>query len=382
VRERQGTVLGAAYALNFAALASSSPFLALHLAKVGFSPEGIADLLASLLLVRVVAVPGWTLLADRTRSIPGVLRLVTGGAAIAMALLLEAKAPPWVALALLAFATLRAPFAPLLDALTLAHARDAGRPFGAVRAWGTAGYALGAVATGKLVARYGPSAIIDATVALLAAAFAMAWLLRGHDAVAREREETDTFELVASLLRRRRVILLLIVALLSEVGLAPYDALFPAYLTSIGGASAAGMAVAVGAAAEFLFLLASGSLARRLGPERLLVLASAISCARWGAMAFVSRTEALVALQVAHAASFGAFYLGSVLVIDEETPPSLRASGLGIFGSLCFGVAAALALSLAGAVERAWSMRAVFAVAAVASALASGVAVALRRSET
>ena len=42
-----------------------SPFLALHLGAVGFSPPAAAQLLALLLLVRVVAIPAWTLLADR-----------------------------------------------------------------------------------------------------------------------------------------------------------------------------------------------------------------------------------------------------------------------------------------------------------------------------
>jgi PPP family 3-phenylpropionic acid transporter len=252
----------------------------------------------------------------------------------------------------------------------LRDAQDAGRAFGAVRAWGTAGYALAAVLTGALVARDGSRAVLAVTTALLGAALASAWTLGGRSAPL-ERQNGDAFRRLASLVRRPRVVILLAVALLEELGLAPYDALFPAYLARLAGATAAGVAVAVGAGAEFLFLLAGVSIARRLGPERLLVLACAVSTVRWTAIALLTSAAALVAVQVAHAASFGAFYMAAVILVDRETPPSLRASGQGLFGSFSFGVAAAMGLSLAGLVERCAGMSAVFGVAAGGSLAAT-----------
>ncbi|HEY8091755.1 MAG TPA: MFS transporter [Polyangiaceae bacterium] len=371
--DRSGALaLGTAYLTNFGALAASSPFLALYLGSVGFTPPLAAQLLALALLVRVVAIPPWTLFADRTHASGAVLRLASAGALVSFVALLADPTQALVALALLVFSAFRAPFGPLLDAIMLRRARATGGAFGAVRAWGTAGYALGAVVTGAVVAHLGSRGVLYASVVFLTAALLAGWTISGGGASPGVRGGGGR-QLVA-FVRRPRLVILLLIALLSQLGLAPYDALFPAYLTRLAGSTAAGAAVAIGAGAEFVFLLAGPSLARGLGAERLLAAACAVSTVRWTAMALVTNPVALVLLQALHALSFGAFYMSAVILVDVESPPGLRASAQGIFASLCFGVAAAVGLSVAGLVERHGGIPAVFSVAAVASLLATIVA--------
>jgi PPP family 3-phenylpropionic acid transporter len=373
--------LGAAYLTNFAALAATVPFLALYLEGAGFAPAIVAQILAVLLLVRVVAVPPWTLAADRSHAGGRVLRLASAGALVAFAALLLAPSRWVAALVLLAYTVCRAPFGPLLDSLMLRRARDAGQSFGAVRAAGTAGYALGAIVTGALVARVGNRAVVYAGVGFLAAALVAATALGRGDASPGVR--ASGVHALVGFVRRPRLAVLLGIGLLVQLGLAPYDALFPAYLTSLAGATAAGVAVALGAGAEFLFLLAGPTLAKRLGPERLLALSCMGSAVRWAAVAGVTSPVALVALQVLHALSFGAFYVSAVVLVDAESPPGLRASALGVFSSLCFGVEAAGSLSLAGVIERHAGLPAVFALAsgaAVLGALAAGTMAWIRRA--
>jgi PPP family 3-phenylpropionic acid transporter len=184
------------------------------------------------------------------------------------------------------------------------------------------------------------------------------------------------------LLRRPRLAWLFGIGLLQQLGLAPYDALFATYLTRLSSATAAGAAVALGAAAEFVFLLAGGSLGKALGAERLLALACAGSALRWAGIAWLTTPALLVPLQALHALSFGAFYVASIQIVDAESPPDLRASAQGAFGALCFGVSAAAGLSLAGLVERAAGARAPFAVAAAASVLATIAALRLQALRT
>jgi len=366
-------VLGAAYVTNYGALASSSPFIALHLAAVGFSPTATAQILAGLLLIPVVAIPGWTFLADRTNAIGRILRIASLGALVVFAALLFDPAPVLIAVALGLFAICRAPFGALLDTLVL---RDAVRSFGAVRSWGTLGYAVGAFVTGAVVSRFGSRAILHVTSVLLVGALVAAMPIdakgtRPPPARKTDGEPAHMGALLATLLKRPRVVLLFAIAVLQEMGLAPYDALFAAYLTKISGAAAAGFAVTLGAGAEWVFLLTSRPLVRRLGPERLLLTACVASVVRWGAIAFVVNPVALVAVQVLHSFSFGAYYMSAVMLMDRETPPALRASGQGLFGSFSFAVCASIAVSLAGVIEPHRGMRAVFGLAAAASAVAA-----------
>ena len=286
-----------------------------------------------------------------------------------------------MAACLLVFAAFRAPFGALLDTLVLRDVRDAGGTFGAVRAWGTAGYALAALATGALVAREGSRAVLYVTTVLLAASVLSALMVRSRNAPPLRDHAPRARPPLASLLRRPRVLLVFAVALFQQIGLAPYDALFPAYLTKLAGGAAAGLAVAVGAGAEFLFLLGGAALASRLRPERLLVVACVASAARWAAIALVADAAMLVAIQALHALSFGAFFVASVTLMDREAPPSLRASAQGLFGSFAFGVAAAIGLSVAGLIERHGGLRAVFALASVASLVAALCASFLRGDE-
>jgi PPP family 3-phenylpropionic acid transporter len=371
---RARVVLGLAYVTNFGALAASSPFLALHLGAIGFSPQATARLLGALLLLPLVATPGFTLLADRARAIGGVLRLTILAGLAAFTLLFVEQRHLVVAVALAFFAAFRAPFAALLDALTL---REVPASFGAVRSWGTAGYALSALMTGASVAYFGSRAILYFTTGLLVCSFAAAWAIPKEppppprNDAARAGESRHFVALVGVLLRRPRVLLLFGVALLQEMGLAPYDALFAAYLTKVGGAMAAGIAVPLGAGAEFVFLLTGGPLVRRLGPERLLLLSCVASSVRWGLIAVVTNPVALVVIQVFHSLSFGAFYMAAVMLMDRETPPALRASGQGIFGSFSFGVCAALAMWIAGLVEPRAGMQGVFALASITSLVAA-----------
>ena len=109
---------------------------------------------------------------------------------------------------------------------------------------------------------------------------------------------------------------------------------------------------------------------RRLGPERLLIVACASSDRALGrGRGRDEHRPALVAIQALHALSFGAFYVASVILMDRETPLALRASGQGIFGSFSFGIAAAAGLSVAGLIERHGGISAVFSFAAGASLL-------------
>jgi MFS family permease len=83
---------------------------------------------------------------------------------------------------------------------------------------------------------------------------------------------------------------------------------------------------------------------------------------------------------VMHALGFGAFYLASIAIVDEEAPAKVRASAQGVFSAFVFGIAAALGLSLAGVVTRHLGMRGVFAVATVASVAGALLSLAIRRS--
>jgi PPP family 3-phenylpropionic acid transporter len=371
--EPSARALSFAYVTNFAALASSAPFFAVYLASRGFGGEEISSLLAALLLVNVVATLAWTRLADRIGSIGAVLRIVSVGS-VACAIPAFFGSPPVVVAGLLCLAACRAPFGALLDTLILPTARR----FGPVRAWGTAGYVAGALVAGLVTKAFGARGIAFATVTLLVLAalaslfVSSARLPRASQPIASSRSP------LGGALGRPRFQLLLAIALLSEVGLAPYDSLFPAYLTHLADGVFAAAALAVGAVAEFVFLLGLGRWTLRSRAGSLLVFASACSTLRWALVWLVTSPFALVATQALHCFSFGAFYVASITLVNDESSASERTTSQGVFRAFTFGLAPAAALFVAGKVEHQRGLREVFFVAAIAAGLATALAFRMR----
>jgi PPP family 3-phenylpropionic acid transporter len=357
----------------FAALGVAGPFLAVFLEHRGLRPADAAYLLALLPLPRVLATPGWTLLADRLRSARAVLRIVCLGAMAAFAAL-ELRLPiAGVVAALLLFTIFRSPATSLIDVLALEWVRRSGSEFGRIRAWGTVGFTVAIFGAGLLVDRWGSESLITTTVALLALT-SIATLTLPHVA---PPHPAPIGPALAVLLRRPRFVRFLATCALHQIGLAAYDNLFAAQLTALATPTHAGLAIAFGATAEVLFMLFGREAVQRLGLARTLAVAYAATALRWFAVAFVSNPVALILVQALHAFTFGAFYVAGVALVDRESPPEVRASAQGIFGAFTWGLASAVSLAIAGTLESRGGMRAVWIAATVASIAGAVVALSL-----
>jgi PPP family 3-phenylpropionic acid transporter len=368
-----------AYVPNFAALASSAPFFAVYLAGRGFEGEEISSLLAALLLVNIVATLGWSALADRIGSIGAVLRIVTVGSLVCAVPAFFGSRHA-VVVGLVCLAAFRAPFGALLDTLVLRTERS----FGPVRAWGTAGYVAGAVAAGLVTKLLGARGIAFSTMTLLALAALAGFFIPSARASLSSRgyaplpPARSPMRELRALLRLPRFQVLLVIALLSEVGLAPYDALFPAYLTNLSDGVFAAAALAMGAISEFLFLLGLGHWTRRSSAATLLVFASGCSTLRWALLSFVTAPYALVAIQCLHCFSFGAFYVASITIVNDESSMTQRTTSQGLFRAFTFGLAPATALFVAGKMQHLHGLRGVFFVGAIAAGVATALSAKLR----
>jgi PPP family 3-phenylpropionic acid transporter len=124
-------------------------------------------------------------------------------------------------------------------------------------------------------------------------------------------------------------------------------------------------------------MLRGARLVRTIGLARTLALAYAASAVRWAVCAFVREPVVLIAVQLLHAFSYGAWYLAGVALVERESPREVRASAQGIFGAFSSGLATTVALAIAGWMESHGGMRAVFSAGAVAAVVAAVVAIGL-----
>ena len=90
------------------------------------------------------------------------------------------------------------------------------------------------------------------------------------------------------------------------------------------------------------------SVAKRIPLFPLLGLSFALTSLRWFVMARVDDGPTLAAIQVLHAFTFGAFYVGAITYLDETVPPSLRATGRALFTSVSIGLGGLIGHQMAG----------------------------------
>jgi PPP family 3-phenylpropionic acid transporter len=366
-RDRTGLALGAFYFAWIAAIGAFGPFMASFLAARGLSPRAIAWLLAALPLVRVLVTPGWTFVADHLRAPGRVLQVVALGAALSFALLAIARSPLAVVAVVVAYTVFRAPIGALADTILLAWSQRTRTPFGRVRAWGSFGYLLAAFGAGATLERAGPSAAVALTLTLLAGAALFARALPE----ATPRPGASLWPAFVRMARDRRIARVLVAGVLQQMGLAPYDMLFPAWFAARAGGAWTGASIALGVACEVAVMLWARPWLARIGAERVMALSFAASVARWSVVAFSDSTLAIGLAQSLHALAFGTYFLASVELLDRIAPPEVRASAQGIQYTVVFGGGSALALSVAGALGGVVAVPTIFTVAAVCSALAA-----------
>src|SRR5262249_12555656 len=165
------------YGAFFIYLGLSMPFIPAWLAARGLDAPEIGIVLAAPMVVRVIAVPLATRLADRFAMLQGALIAAALASVVAFALVGVASGFAAILATYALAAAVLAPVLPLADAFALRGLKGRAASYGSVRLWGSVTFIIANVGGGLLLARLGAPDLIWAVVAALAlnagAAFAL-----------------------------------------------------------------------------------------------------------------------------------------------------------------------------------------------------------------
>jgi PPP family 3-phenylpropionic acid transporter len=352
------------YGAFFVYLGLSMPFVPAWLAAKGLDAREIGIVLAAPMVVRVIAVPLATRIADRF----GVLRraLIAASLASVLGFALVGAVSGFVAiLAAYALATaVLAPVLPFADALALRGLRKRTASYGSVRLWGSVTFIVANVAGGLLLARLGAANVIWAVVAALGLGAAAAL---GLEPLAPEAGETgDARRPAESPWRSPAFVAVVLGASLIQASHAVMYG-FATLQWSARGISgpAIGLLWAIGVVAEVALFALSSRLVGWFGAIGLILLGGLGGVVRWTAMAFDPPTAALPLLQALHALSFAATHLGTMHYLAQAAP-ARGATAQGDFVAL-MGIVFAVAMGLSGGLVEAYGSRAYGAMAAAAA---------------
>lgn len=361
--------LALVYAALFLAAGWHVPLYPVWLSASGLDPVQIGFVLAASQIVRLVATPAGTRLADRHGSLKTGIVVASIATICALALLgsVGGFVPLLIAAALLG--AVSAPLLPMIDAYGLKGLALRARAYGPVRLWGSVAFMAANLSAGLMLATIAPSnlmwLIFAGNCTVVIAAFMLVPLPRDEPLPRSAPRHSH--------LRQPAFLAIAVAVSLIQASHAVYYAFSTIEWTSKGyGGATIGVLWALGVAAEIVLFAFAPRFPQSIAPVTLILIGAAGGIVRWTTTAFDPPFVVLAPIQMLHALSFGATHLGAMMFLSRNAPEGSRATAQGdVATASTLMMAAASALSgILYAANGAYAYLAMTAVAAGGGAFA------------
>ena len=350
------------------------PFLPLWLAAKGLDASTIGMVLSVPMLMRLLAIPLATRIADRHDALRAIIAIASALAMLGYGAMGLAQGALAVITAFALASIFYTPLMPLADAYALRGLGALGRAYGPVRLWGSAAFIVGSFAGGLVLDVVPARDLIWLVAAALVMTASAACTL--SPLAPRETSRAKPLRSARDLLRDPALLAAMAAASLIQASHAIYYGFSTLDWAAAGlDGSAIGALWALGVVAEIVLFAMSGRLP--VAPTTLILFGAAGAAVRWGAMAFDPPAVLLAPLQCLHGLSFGATHLGALGFIARTAPAEASATAQGYL-AVALGLAMAAAMGVSGVLYARWGSFA-YVTMALLAAVGGMLALAARR---
>ncbi len=334
------------YLFYFASLGAMLPFWGPYLKARGFGPAEIGELMAVIMVSKLIApnILGW--IADHTGHRMPIVRLASLLSTLCFVGVFYAEGFWWLALVMMLFSFFWNASLPQFEAVTMSHLKDRIQHYSRIRLWGSIGFILTVGLLGMLLETQGVEVVPQAVLLLYIGIFLFSLIVpeKGavHPAVAQGS--------IMQVLRRPEVLALLVVTFLMQASHSTYYAFYSIYMEEAGySSSAIGELWALGVLAEVGIFLIMHRLLQRWGARRVLIASLVIAVMRWTLVGLAPENLPLVLLaQLMHAATFGTFHAAAIHLIHHYFVGRHQGRGQALYSSVSFGAGGAFGSLLSG----------------------------------
>ncbi len=347
------------YFLIFFAFGALFPLLSVYLQEEARLPGAAIGWIMSLPpIVTMAAQPLWGMATDYTRKPLELLTLALWVTALfGLLYSLAGSYRVFVALTVLLSAAQSA-IVPLSDSIALHHVRRSGGNYGAIRLWGSIGFAAAVLVVGWLSDHVAFAVIFYAfSLALLAASVLAARLPRYPMAAPGALTRRD----VRGLLSDRPFQLLLVATFLLFGPILANNSYFGLLIHELGGTlTGIGLAFLFAAGSEAPFMKAADRLIGRFGMVRLLLLAALISAVRWLSYAVDPPLWFVYATAVVQGCSVGLAIPTALQYARRLAPERVQATAVALYSAVGNGLGAWFCTLVGGYLFERWQIGAVY----------------------
>ncbi|MCB8945633.1 MAG: MFS transporter [Ardenticatenaceae bacterium] len=362
-------VSGAAfYGVHFVAFGAVMPFMNVYFGQMGLNGRQIGMLGALMPIMTLLVAPFVAAYADRVQRRVAILAGCSLVTVFIFVFFRYADEFVWLLLVMLAFALVRSPVLPLADGLIARMARRNQLNYGAMRLWGSIGFATAAIIGGAVWQRVGylPMFLVGSLL-FLPTAWLAGTLQEGQPRTA----VTAASPSVWVLFQDRGFVVLLLATFFVGIGMGMGITYEGIYMDRLGGSGLLiGLLLGIGAYSEIPIMLFSDRIRAKLGGIPSLLLAYGLfALAYWG---YSGATAVWVPLifAVAKGMGVGLYLTTTIRVVDERVPEEWAATAQSLVTASMMGVAILIASLAGGMVMDVWGVTAVFRVGSFSVMLA------------
>lgn len=335
----------------YGSIAILMTFFPLYFQSVGLNEVEIGMIMASGPFISILANPAWGYWSDRLQNLRLVLIIMLLGNLFVVQFVFHFNAGLliWVFTVMLVFFFFQTPLFSQSNTLILNAIEGTTYQFGAIRYWGSLGYAVMAIAAGPVLSWVGVSNLwILYSILIMITIVFCTQLPRGKVS---NVKRIQPGEYRKALFGSPYFLIFVILGVLISVPNSINQMFVSLYIDEIGGSvSMVGMAAFTSAFLEVpVFILLDRYLKKNTTTMfGLLVIVSLLYSLRWFLMAVATNPIHIILIQSLHAISFGGyFYIGTILT-TQLIPLNMRASGQAIYAISWSGISGVIAGLIGG----------------------------------
>ncbi|STO07685.1 MFS transporter [Exiguobacterium aurantiacum] len=329
------------YVAIFFAQGALIPYMALFFSQDRFdlSPSEVGTIVAILPILSIGVQPLWGMLADRTGRVRAWLVLAMVGAAALSLTFLFATAYVWIVLLMVAWSVFQCAHIPLVDMMTLDYTARAKIDYGAIRLYGSAGFAIAVFMMGR---------ISDTAWGLSSTFLLSAIVLVIGSVVLRQISEVEAPRPTAvapfawSAVWNKQFVAFLIGGMLVFGPIYANNYYFGIYVTSIGGSTTLiGTLFLVAVLCEIPFMKVAHQIVFRLGTVNVLAGAAFISALRNGWLAFEPPLWVVWLLAIVQGLVVGLLIPVALQFVRSLVSLNVTSTAIGVYMAVTSGLATA-----------------------------------------
>jgi PPP family 3-phenylpropionic acid transporter len=334
------------YLFYFASLGAMLPYWSAYLFSLGFDARAIGELVAILMLTKIISPNVWGWIADHTGKRMVIVRFGSLCAIITFTAILFVSSYWWIALVMLGYSFFWNATLPQFEATTFSHLGSKVNQYSSIRLWGSVGFILSVWILGLSIEQWGVNIVPYTLIVLFISIWVMSLVVpesaAGHLSLDNES--------LKSILQRPTVVGLLLSCFLMQASHGAYYVFFTPYMTEHGySMSSIGSLWAFGVVAEVIVFIFMNRLLHKFSLRNLILFSLLVAVFRWALLSiFVDYFFVVILIQIMHAATFGIYHVAAIHLIHIYFPGRHQGKGQALYSSLSFGAGGALGSYISG----------------------------------